>query len=271
MWHGKTKPLESVHRGLHGGKGDCILIYMMESDCTQKVSPSPGYTSAFKNILFNNFFILMLWGVWGWVGSCAAPSSPYRQRSSVSPPDWSWASPSLALCTGCRKTLSCSRPAPTWVHGTARARWQRGCALWLAPIPPWLWGWRCRNWAPCGDTRLGVCHHSQMPVQRRGVNNQTKAKLQCSCFNWNTLLSKTHSWDALKLLSLRTPKSFQVYWTCCCSMAFWKHCISLHHLHYHQHHWWNLFSFNSAKGNLGLFHLALSSLCNLKTCSEHIK
>ena len=227
--------------------------------------------------------------LWGRVGSCAAPSLPYRQRSSVSPPDWSWASPSLALCTGCHKTLPCSQPAPTWVHGTARARWQRGCALWPALIPPWLWGWRCRNWAPCGDARLGVCRHSQMPVQRKGVNSETKAKLQCSCFSWNALLSKTRSWDALKLPSLSTPKFVQVYWTCCCSMdfwkhciclhhphhpqhhwwnLFWKHCICLHHPHHHQHHWWNLFGFNSAKGKLGLFHLAL---CNLKTSSEHIK
>ena len=265
MWHGKTKPLESAHRGQHGKKGDCILAYMQESDCTQKVSPSSGYASAFKKQKSNKKIILMLWGR---VGSCAAPSLPYRQRSSVSPPDWSWASPSLALCTGCRKTLPCSQPAPTWVHGTAQARWQRGCALWPALIPPWLWGWRCRNWAPCGDARLGVCRHSQMPVQRKGVNSETKAKLQCSCFSWNALLSKTHSWDALELPSLSTPKLVQVSWTCCCSMDFWKHCICLHHPHHPQHHWWNLFGFNSAKGKLGLFHLAL---CNLKTSSEHIK
>lgn len=145
----------------------------------RKSHPPLGMPLHSKNKKSNKKNILMLCG---WVGSCAAPSLPYRQRSSVSPPDWSWASPSLALCTGCRKTLPCSQPALTWVHGTARARWQRGCALWPALIPPWLWGWRCRNWAPCGAARLGVCRRSQMPVQRKGVKHWDKGKTSVFMF-----------------------------------------------------------------------------------------
>ena len=65
--------------GQHGEKGDCILVYMQESDCIQKVSPSSGYASAFKKQKSNKKNILMLWGRGG--GWEAVPHPPYLTDS----------------------------------------------------------------------------------------------------------------------------------------------------------------------------------------------